>query len=51
MIEIKDLNKIYNKKKSNKFHALYDVSLTIDDGGYILDGVNVADMEQKDWHS
>ena len=32
MIEIKDLNKIYNKKKSNEFHALHDVSLTIDDG-------------------
>ena len=32
MIEIRDLNKIYNKKKSNEFHALHDVTLTIDDG-------------------
>lgn len=32
MIEIKDLNKIYNKNKSNEFHALHDVTLTIDDG-------------------
>ena len=32
MLEIRDLNKIYNKKKSNEFHALHDVTLTIDDG-------------------
>lgn len=32
MIEIKNLNKIYNFKKSNEFHALKDVDLTINDG-------------------
>ena len=32
MIKITNLNKIYNKKKANAFQALYDVSLTIDDG-------------------
>lgn len=32
MIKITNLNKIYNKKKANAFQALYDVSLTINDG-------------------
>lgn len=32
MIEIENLNKIYNHKKSNEFQALYDISLTINDG-------------------
>lgn len=32
MIEIRNLNKIYNFKKSNEFHALKDINLTIDDG-------------------
>ena len=32
MIEIKNVNKIYNKGKTNEFHALKDVSLEIDDG-------------------
>lgn len=32
MIEIKNLNKTYNYKKSNEFHALKDINLTIEDG-------------------
>lgn len=32
MIEIKNINKTYNKGKSNAFQALKDVSLTIEDG-------------------
>ncbi len=32
MIEIENLNKTYNYKKSNAFQALYDISLTINDG-------------------
>lgn len=32
MIEIKNLTKIYNYKKSNAFTALTDVSLTVEDG-------------------
>ena len=32
MIEIKNINKTYNKGKSNAFQALYDVSLKIEDG-------------------
>ena len=32
MIEIKNLNKTYNYKKSNEFHALKDINLTIADG-------------------
>lgn len=32
MIEIKNINKTYNKGKVNAFHALKDVSLTIEDG-------------------
>lgn len=32
MIEIKNINKTYNIGKSNAFHALKDVSLTIKDG-------------------
>lgn len=32
MIEIENLNKTYNYKKSNAFQALYDISLTVNDG-------------------
>lgn len=32
MIEIKNINKTYNKGKANAFQALKDVSLTIEDG-------------------
>ena len=32
MIEIKNINKTYNKGKVNAFHALKDVSLAIEDG-------------------
>ena len=32
MIELKNINKTYNKGKSNAFQALKDVSLTIEDG-------------------
>lgn len=32
MIEIENLNKTYNYKKANAFQALYDVSLTVNDG-------------------
>ena len=32
MIEIKNINKTYNKGKANAFQALYDVSLKIEDG-------------------
>lgn len=32
MIELRDINKIYNYKKENEFQALYDVNLHIDKG-------------------
>ncbi|MBQ9700816.1 MAG: ABC transporter ATP-binding protein [Lachnospiraceae bacterium] len=32
MIKLENINKTYNKKKANAFQALYDVSLTIEDG-------------------
>lgn len=32
MIEISNINKTYNKGKVNAFQALYDVSMTVDDG-------------------
>ena len=35
MIEIKNINKTYNKGKSNAFQALKDVSLTIEDGDMV----------------
>lgn len=35
MIEIKNLSKIYNYKKSNAFTALNDISVKIDDGEFV----------------
>lgn len=32
MIELKNIKKIYNKKKSNEFEALHNVSLSIEEG-------------------
>ena len=32
MIEINELNKIYNKNKPNEFHALHDVNVKVEDG-------------------
>jgi len=35
MIKLNNIQKIYNKGKSNEFEALKNVSLTIDDGEFV----------------
>ena len=48
MIQIKNLVKVYNKGKTNEFCALKGIDLSIDEGSYLVDGVSVGDLKEKD---